>query len=258
MHINLDNIECLTIDKQAKDFPKHFHETFCISLIRNGIEQIDFNNQSLYSEAGSISITNPYELHSNPLVDNCMKVGFDTLYLSSDVMKYMSLGKNIQFENRKINDPGLNIAFLQVKDALKSYDAVKTENALSEFVHILLPYSQLKTENHNSLALKNKDIIFDYIENNLNNKIDLETLAHIASINKFGFAKNFKSHTGMSPINYVLMKRIFLMKTIISPTTDLTQLAYTYNFSDISHFSNAFKRYIGISPNEYKNQLIGR
>lgn len=256
--MNLDNIECLTINQQSKDFPKHYHETFCISLIRNGIEQIDFDNQSLYSETGSISITNPYELHSNPLVDNCMKVSFDTLYISSALMKYLSYGKNIQFENRKINDSTLNTAFIKVKEIIKNSDPIKMEAALSEFATLLLPYSQLKNENYKVLSLKNSDIIFDYIEANLDNKISLDKLAQIANLNKFGFAKSFKTQTGMSPINYVLMKRIFLMKTIISPTTDLTQLAYTYNFSDISHFSNAFKRYIGVSPNEYKSQLIYR
>lgn len=68
-------------------------------------------NQSLYIESGSISITNPYELHSNPLVDNFIRISFDTLYVSADLMYYLSAGKNIQFENRKINDVALNTAF---------------------------------------------------------------------------------------------------------------------------------------------------
>ncbi len=254
--MNLDNIECLTINQQAKDFPKHYHETFCISLIRDGIEKIDLENQSLYSESGSISITNPYELHSNPLVDNFIRISFDTLYISSDLMKYLSAGKNIQFENRKINDVALNTAFINVKEAVKNPDIRRTETALSEFAHLLLPYSKLRSEDYNDLFLKNTSDVLNYIDSNLKNKISLDELARIASLNKFGFAKNFKSQTGMSPINYVLMKRIFSMKTIISPSTDLTQLAYDYNFSDLSHFSNAFKRYIGISPNEYKSQMM--
>ena len=64
-----NEIEYISIENQTTEFPKHFHETFCISLIYKGIEQIDFENQSLFSEAGSISITNPYEVHSNPLID---------------------------------------------------------------------------------------------------------------------------------------------------------------------------------------------
>jgi hypothetical protein len=44
-----DNLEYLSVENQTTDFPKHFHETFCISLIHNGIEQINFENQSLFS-----------------------------------------------------------------------------------------------------------------------------------------------------------------------------------------------------------------
>ena len=80
-----DNLEYISIENQTTDFPKHFHETFCISLIHNGVEQIDFDNLKLFNEKGSISITNPYEIHSNPLIDKNTCLKFDTIYLSNDL-----------------------------------------------------------------------------------------------------------------------------------------------------------------------------
>ena len=102
--MSFDKLEYISIENQTTEFPKHFHETFCISLIHKGTEQIDFENQSLFSEANSISITNPYEIHSNPLIDKNSYLKFDTIYVPNELMKLALNGENIQFinGNRKI------------------------------------------------------------------------------------------------------------------------------------------------------------
>lgn len=80
----------------------------------------------------------------------------------------------------------------------------------------------------------------------------------MANINKFGFVKNFKATTGMTPMSYILMKKIFSSKKLIDPQSELTEIAYHYNFSDLAHFSKTFKRYIGLSPKMYQENLTQR
>ena len=84
-----NEISFISIESQNQDFPKHFHETFCISLIRKGIEKIELEDGFLYSPSNSISITNPYEVHANPVVDSDAKVSFDTIYISADFMSHV-------------------------------------------------------------------------------------------------------------------------------------------------------------------------
>ncbi|SHF84784.1 AraC-type DNA-binding protein [Leeuwenhoekiella marinoflava DSM 3653] len=97
---------------------------------------------------------------------------------------------------------------------------------------------------------------FCNIEDNIYNKFCLDELSKMANINKYGFVKKFKTSTGMTPMNYILMKKIFSCKTFIEPNSELTELAYLYNFSDLAHFSKTFKRYIGISPKKFQANLI--
>ena len=52
------------------------------------------------------------------------------------------------------------------------------------------------------------------------------------------------------------MKKIFDCKARIDSNSELTELAYLYSFSDLAHFSNTFKRYVGISPKKYQANLI--
>jgi AraC-like DNA-binding protein len=251
----LDNLEYLTIKKQVTDFPNHYHETFCISLIHKGIEVINLNGQNFYSETGSITITNPYEIHSNPLIDSASQLSFDTLYISKDLMKYLLNGKNIAFINRKITNQKANELFIKLKKAIDFNDNQKVELLLFKFIEILKYYSQEKNEAYTDLNFNTLNQINDYIENNINSKFCLEELAKIANINKFGFAKKFKASTGMSPMNYILMKKIFSSKKNICKNSELTQIAFDYDFSDMAHFSKTFKRYVGLSPKIYKDNL---
>ncbi|KIX19721.1 hypothetical protein SY27_16800 [Flavobacterium sp. 316] len=252
----LDDLEYITIENQTTEFPKHFHETFCISLIHKGIEQIDFENQSLFSEAGSISITNPYEIHSNPLFDKKTQLKFDTIYISSQLMKSILNGKNIKFTNRKIKNKNANKLFVELKNAIDKRETQNIEFYLRQFMSSLKPYSQENEKEYAGLNLNNFKEINHYIENHIYDKFSLHELAKIANINKYGFAKKFKASTGMTPINYILMKKVFSSKMSIKPNTELTTIAYQYNFTDLAHFSKTFKRFVGISPKNYQQSII--
>ncbi len=251
----LDNLEYLTVKKQDTDFPKHYHETFCISLIYKGIEAINIDNQNFYSEIGSISITNPYEIHSNPLLDKHHQLCFDTIYVSKDLMQYLLNGKNIFFLNRKINNPQANLLFVALKNAIGTYDIKKTEVLLHKFIHVIKHYSQEKKGEYSNLNFSSLSNVNNYIDDNLTNKINLEKLSKVANINKFGFAKKFKTSTGMSPMNYILMKKIFSSKRLITTNSELTQIAFDYDFTDMAHYSKTFKRFVGVSPKIYQNTL---
>ena len=250
-----DDLEFIKIENQTTSFPKHFHETFCISLIHKGIEQIDFEDRSLFTEAGSISITNPYEVHSNPLIDNDSLLKFDTIYIPNEIMKYALNGKNIKFANRQINSKEANLLFSELIKALESKNNERIEICLKQFAYALESYSQENQSEYLGLNFDNYDQLCSYIENHIYDKINLDDLSKVANINKFGFAKKFKLLTGMTPMNYVLMRKIFSSKSLIKLNIDLTEIAYKYNFTDLAHYSKTFKLFIGIPPKNYKVNL---
>ncbi|CAM4390501.1 AraC family transcriptional regulator [Zobellia nedashkovskayae] len=252
----IDELEYLKIENQTTEFPKHFHETFCISLIHKGIEQIEFENQSIFSEAGTISITNPYEIHSNPLIDNSSQLKFDTIYIPGQLMKYLLNGKNIKFINRQINSTKANKLFIELLDALDTKNEDKVAHCLSQFVAVLKFYSEENKTEYSGLNFNSFNQINTYIEDHIYDKFQLNELSKIANINKFGFAKKFKGFTGMTPMNYILMRKIFSSKKSINSNSELTEIAYKYNFTDMAHFSKTFKRFIGISPKTYKESIV--
>ncbi len=252
----LDNLEYISVRNQTTDFPKHFHETFCISLIHKGIEQISFEEQTLIGETGSITITNPYEIHSNPIIDTSLQLEFDTIYIAVDLMKYLCGGKTIAFANRKINDPRANKLFIQLKNALDQNKAVVIEQLLFQFAQVLVHYSKEKKEAYSVLKFNSLNRVNEFIENNIQSKFNLDALSKMVHLNKFGFAKKFKTTTGMSTMNYIMMRKIFSSKKLITQHSGLTKIAYDYEFVDMAHYSKTFKKYVGVSPKTYQQKLL--
>lgn len=251
-----DNLEYLSIKKQTTDFPLHYHETFCISLIYKGIEVIDWGHQKMYSEAGSITITNPGEIHANPLLDPKAHLEFDTIYISKDLMKYLFQGKSPVFVDQKIESQPTNEVFIQLRNALHTNNHQAVEMLLFKLADRLKYHVQETREGVQRAGYGNFENVISYIEHNITEKIQLEELSKIAHLNKFGFAKKFKALVGLTPIHYILMKKVFASKKLITADTELTGIAYEYNFSDMAHFSKTFKRFVGVSPKAYQQGIV--
>lgn len=253
--MELDGISCLSLENQVTDFPVHYHETYCISLIHKGIERLDLEGQTHYGEAGSITVTRPFEIHSQPVISTDLRPGFDTIYLSEDLMKFYMQTQDQVHLSRKINDHRTSQNLINLRDAIHLQE--ETEVALQAFISSLKPYaSTLVSRKDESAAFSPWLVeVKDFVECNITTKISLNELAAIANLNKFGFSKVFKTYTGMSPMNYVLMQKVFSAKRSISQDSNLTFIAYKYDFSDLSHFSNTFKRFVGVSPLQYRNNL---
>lgn len=171
-------------------------------------------------------------------------------------MKYLVKGKNIRFLNRKINSTKANQWFVKLKNAMDTKNINTVEFFLKQFVDTLKFHSQENEKEYAEHNLSHFKEINHYIENHIYDKFCLNELAKMANINKYGFVKKFKASRGMTPMSYVLMKKIFSCKNLIDTHSELTEIAYLYNFTDLAHFSKTFKRYIGISPKMYQENLI--
>ncbi|MEL6562390.1 MAG: AraC family transcriptional regulator [Bacteroidota bacterium] len=250
----LDEVESLQVKNQKSSFPEHYHDTFCISLIQSGIEAIKMADRILYTPKNSISINNPFEIHANPLVEGSAGNSFTTLYLSPDLVDSMLDKKGVIFNHQQTLRGDINSLFEETVISLKEKNILVLEENLKV---LLKKFTQqrksISNDRINSSTRWAELVIF--IENNLDQKISLDLMAKFMSMNKFNFAKEFKSRYGLSPINYVIMKKIFLAKSLIKPGVNLTEIAYQLDFADQAHFSRHFRRFIGVSPRAYQQQI---
>lgn len=94
-----------------------------------------------------------------------------------------------------------------------------------------------------------------YIDNYYKENITLELLAEQNHVSKYHLVHAFTQEFGISPINYLISKRIQEAEHLLS-TTDfpLSLIGNTVGFSSSSYFAQIFKKQKGISPSEYRKQ----
>ena len=92
-----------------------------------------------------------------------------------------------------------------------------------------------------------------YIDLHFKEALTLEQLAEEGHMNKFYLSHAFKREYGVSPINYMISRRIEESKYLLAETDlSMSQIAQLLGFSSLSYFSQVFHRTQSISPKEYR------
>lgn len=98
--------------------------------------------------------------------------------------------------------------------------------------------------------------VLEYIQANLQHDIHLDKLAAAAGLSSFHFAKLFKQSTGVTPHRYVLQRRLERAKELLrNPEISLTEASLQSGFSDQSHLTNVFRRFVGVTPSRFRALL---
>ncbi|MDD4188602.1 MAG: AraC family transcriptional regulator [Eubacteriales bacterium] len=104
-----------------------------------------------------------------------------------------------------------------------------------------------------------KDIVFrdiisnivDYINDNLEAPLGLETISKKFFISKYHLAREFKKYTGFTLHKFVLQKRLILAKSLLNENTNINYICGMCGFNDYSNFIRAFKSAFGLPPKKY-------
>lgn len=97
-----------------------------------------------------------------------------------------------------------------------------------------------------------------YIDLHFKEPLTLEQLSGEAHMNKYYLSHAFKREYGVSPINYMISRRIEESKYLLAETDlSLSHIAQLLGFSSLSYFSQVFRRTQDISPMEYRQSTRG-
>jgi AraC-like DNA-binding protein len=96
----------------------------------------------------------------------------------------------------------------------------------------------------------------EYIEAHLSENIDLPTLAALAGLSVFHFARQFKHSTGITPHAYLVTRRIERARELLARSDrTITEIALMTGFADQSHFARQFRQIVGMTPRAFRWSL---
>jgi len=89
-------------------------------------------------------------------------------------------------------------------------------------------------------------------ENISNPNLNVEFLAENIGISRVHLYRKLKELTNQSPSDFIKTIRIKQAAELLAnQKVQVSEIAYAVGFSNLSHFSNSFKEFYGISPTEY-------
>jgi AraC family transcriptional regulator len=96
--------------------------------------------------------------------------------------------------------------------------------------------------------------VVEYVEEHLDADPSLERMAAVAHLSPYHFARQFKAATGLPPHRYVIARRVERAKQLLQGGGDLSlaQVAARAGFSSQSHFSDHFRRLVGVTPGRFR------
>jgi AraC family transcriptional regulator len=96
--------------------------------------------------------------------------------------------------------------------------------------------------------------VVEYINNHIDEKMDLETLAEIAHFSAFHFHRLFKAFQHETLAAYITRMRVETAARFLRYSSlPIETIAYNIGYELPSSFSKAFKLHYGITPSGYRN-----
>ena len=122
---------------------------------------------------------------------------------------------------------------------------------VTKISEMIKTHGQLRLEKKPSLSSMAKDFIdAHYTEN-----IKLEDIARAVYTNVYNLSKVFKAEIGISPMRYVILRRMGeAQNLLINTDMTITRIALSVGYNNSSYFQNVFKDFMNMTPKEYRKR----
>ncbi len=238
-------------------FPEHFHKYIELLYVYDGAQHIKIDNKNYCVGKGELAVIFPDIIHS--YFTEKTKTA-DELLIMCDPKLLGSLFPS--FKNHLPNNPIVYATDIDEETLFALSHLSPNSNFQVKFGYTCIILSNIINSLilTNSIRTPSKDLTYkitEYIENNFTQDITRETLAKIFNVNVYYISRIFKEHFKMNLRSYLGLIRSEYASTLIRTTNrTLTDIAFDSGFDSIRTFNRVFKDIYGISPSEFKNNII--
>lgn len=265
-----------SISEMLPFYPIHWHEEMEIIRVQSGRGYFCADGKRYDAEAGDIIILRPFVMHSiNRLEGQDMEMDaivFNLRLLETGEADLCTLKYFAPLLNEKHSVPVVvrmtdswYHPFDQSMTSILMCDPSKEgaeldikANLYWMFYHIynnrLLNAAPSAAEDKQQYTVRKA---LEYIRAEYMNEITIEKIAKHCGYSEFYLMKLFKQYTGESCVDYVNNYRLTVAGRQLRDTDDdVATIAYAVGFNNVSYFNRQFKRQYGMTPREFRKQIL--
>ena len=236
----------------------HTHQCSELFYVLGGVGRFYIEGETYPVSSNDLVIVNPnvahteISLNANPL--EYIVLGVDGLELTvSDkrdsrycIVNFRNMRENIYF--------CLHSMLREIEEKAPGYETI-----CQDFMEMLVIHLMRQTNFSATMAPIRRNpsrpsaSVRRYIDEHFKENINLDMLAKLTHVSKYYMVHAFTEEYGISPINYMISRRIEEAKQLLrNDDYALSLISRMLGFSSPSYFSQSFKKIVGMSPNEYR------
>jgi len=261
---SLGKILYVTHSRYEGDWHSTPHSHACAELfyVISGEGKFFVEGKYLDIQADDLIIVNSYIEHTEVSKENSpleyIVAGIEGLHFHSDDKRFNS---NFSMHNYKAykNDILFYLKTLLYEMEHQDEYSQHLVNSLLEIMLINMVRRTNTTLNVSPVKKTTKECIFieNYINDHFKEDIDLDKLSDLTFLNKYYLVHAFNQYKGISPMRYLIQRRISEAKFLLETTSySMNDISAIIGFSNQNYFTFAFKREIGCSPSTYRKQFL--
>ena len=240
----------------------NWHENIEILYILSENGSVFNNGEVISVSSGDIVVINANHLHTlsavqGPLLHRyliidrsfCLANGVDTSALSFDV----------QIQNPLIRDWMEELHVLYTSPASDSYRTLSIRSLVLRILLLLCTEhaSPLRQDPSTDRGVAYVKQAIDYIRASYEKDFSLDDVANFVGINKCYLSREFHKYTGYSFVSYVNLTRCKMAQQLLADERiSINEAGKRCGFPNRSYFAKCFRRYMGMLPGEYRDQLL--
>jgi AraC-like DNA-binding protein len=137
--------------------------------------------------------------------------------------------------------------------------AIDSRNTLATVIHtsgilyqLLAAFAEHATEKYQATDNRIKSVL-RLIRRDIDKEIPMDKMVEICCLSEAHFIRLFKKEIGLTPIQYILQKKIEKAQLLLLTTKQTVKdIAYSLSFDNIGYFDRTFKKMIGTTPGKYR------
>lgn len=108
-----------------------------------------------------------------------------------------------------------------------------------------------------SFDLQRLKPVFDYVEEHLADRIQVDRVCRLANMSYYYFVKFFKKTVGLSFTEYVNFRKIkWAERILLTEDRSISEIGEMIGIPNMAHFYKMFKKYNDCSPKEYQKRML--
>ncbi|MDD4835819.1 MAG: AraC family transcriptional regulator [Dethiosulfovibrio sp.] len=239
----------------VQEFPCHSHDYYVIGFVERSRRRFVCRGEESCISPGDVILIAPGESHSchqfgeDPLDYRSLNIGADVMAMA---MSETLGGDKLSVFGRNVVPDGLSVLLLRRLHRSISGGApgMEKEELFLALMARLIDLCGLSHRDSTPESSRIKDVV-DFLESNYGEPVTLDLLSSAAGISKYRLIRAFNEQIGISPHRYLETVRINRARKLLAEGMPTVDVAYSTGFHDQSHFSNCFKKLLGITPSSY-------